>query len=101
VLDHLGGGLLQVHLRLAGDERTGGVAAGRLAELQVVGGDAHRHVAVGDHRGRTALRIADHHRADAPVAHQLGHLEHLVALVGGDHPSGHDLAELHGVSLRS
>ena len=60
VLDHQGGGLLQIHLGLARDQRAGGVAAGRLGQLQVVGGDADRDVAVGDHRRGTALRIADH-----------------------------------------
>ena len=49
-----------------------GSELGRLA-----GERAHRQVAVGDHRQRVALRIAEDHRADGVVAHQPGDLEHL------------------------
>ena len=49
--------------------------------------------------GGNPLRIADDDRADAAITHHPRDLPHLRALVGADHRRGHDLAQLHCLSV--
>ena len=95
MLDHQRGRLLEIHLRLAGDQGPGRVLGDRLARRPLLGERADGEVAVRDHRGGLTLRVADDDRADGVVAHQLGDREHLGVGARRDHARGHDLAQLH------
>ena len=95
VLDHQCRGLLEVHVGLAGDQRSRRVLAGGFRAWAVLGQGADRQVPVGDHRRRLAVGVAEHDGPDIVVAHQLGDPEYVGIQRGGDDAAGHDLAELH------
>ena len=96
VLDHQRRRLLELHLRLAGDQRPRGAARSigvsepassastRIARSRSV------TIAAGTPSGSTMTT-----EPTRVVAHQLGHLEGARARLGGDHGGGHDLAQLH------
>src|SRR5680860_737737 len=69
VLDHQRRRLVELHLRLAADQRSRGVVADLGPRIDALGEDAHGEVAVGDHRHRRARRIDEHDRADPVAAH--------------------------------
>ena len=77
VLHHQCRGLLEIHVRLAGHQRAGRMLVDGLGAGVVLGQRADRQVAIGDHRRRLALGVAEHHRADMVAPHQLGDLEHI------------------------
>ena len=63
--------------------------------VDLVGHHGQREVAVGDHADRPAA-LADDHRADVAVAHQLAHAAQGVARRGGHHALRHHLRDAHG-----
>ena len=95
VLDHQRRRFVELHLRLAADQRTGGVLAYRRLSIDALGEDAQRQVAVGDHRHRRAGRIDEYDRADPVIAHQACDRKRAGVGFGGDNARGHDLVEPH------
>src|SRR5680860_362920 len=96
VLDHQRRRLVELHLRLAADQRSRGVVADLGPRIDALGEDAHGEVAVGDHRHRRARRIDEHDRADPVVAHLPRDRDGARPRRGGNDSGGHDLAEAHG-----
>ena len=72
--------------------------ASRVVTLRALGHNREGQVAVG-HHPHGAVVLADDHRADVAVAHELGDAPERVAHVHAGDGSGHQLADAHAANI--
>jgi len=87
-------GLRDAHPRRPADDGRAGDVADPPRGVAADGEHTHRQIAVG-HEADGPPVLLEHHRADLPRAHELGHLEDRGVAAGGHHPGRHDVTDPH------